>query len=179
MTMRILAAVVLVMAAVMAGCAKKDEPAVKSSGAGGDGGGSGTSKAASASAKGHGVWLTDFEAAKALAAEEGKDLLVDFSGSDWCIWCKRLDGEVFSKPGFMEEAGKWFVFVLIDFPNDKSGQSKELQAQNQRLSRMYGIDGFPTVLLMRASGTPYAQTGYQEGGPDAYLEHLKELRQQR
>ena len=126
-----------------------------------------------------GVWMTDFEAAKAKAVEEGKDLLVDFSGSDWCYWCKRLDGEVFSKPGFVDKVSEDSVLVKIDFPNDKSRQSKQLQAQNDRLSRIYGIQGFPTVILMRPDGTAYAQTGYQEGGADTYVQHLKELRRQR
>ncbi|NLW83595.1 MAG: thioredoxin family protein [Phycisphaerae bacterium] len=125
------------------------------------------------------MWRTDFEAAKAKAAEEGKDLLVNFSGSDWCYWCKRLDGEVFSRPGFVDEVGKDFVLVNIDLPDDKSRQSRQLQAQNDRLIRIYRIEGFPTVILMRADGTPYAETGYQNGGADAYLRHLKELRQER
>ena len=33
-------------------------------------------------------------AAVAQAKEQGKDLLVDFTGSDWCAWCIRLDEEV-------------------------------------------------------------------------------------
>ena len=93
--------------------------------------------AAAVSEAAQGGWLTDFEAAKAQATEEGKDLLVDFSGSDWCYWCKKLDGEVFSKPGFMDTASSDFVFVKIDFPRDKSRQSADLQAQNLRLSQTY------------------------------------------
>ena len=41
-------------------------------------------------------WLTDLEAAKKLASSRGKDILIDFTGSDWCYWCMRLDKEVFS-----------------------------------------------------------------------------------
>lgn len=29
-------------------------------------------------------WTTDFEAAKAQAKKEGKEILLDFTGSDWC-----------------------------------------------------------------------------------------------
>ena len=125
------------------------------------------------------VWMTDFEAAKAKAAEEGKDLLVDFSGSDWCYWCKRLSSEVFSKQGFIDSAGEHFVFVKIDFPSDKSKQSSELRAQNERLQRRFRIQGFPTVILMTSDAQPYAETGYREGGPDAYLTHLEQLRTQK
>ena len=160
----------VVIAAAIAGCSKKPETTA----------GSGTESqpaTSSSSTEASVLWVTDFEAAKQKAAAEGKDLLIDFSGSDWCYWCKKLDGEVFSKSVFIEEAAKQFVFVMIDFPNDKSGQSEELQAQNKRLAEQFDIKGYPTVILAKADGTQYAQTGYQEGGPDVYLVHLKELRE--
>lgn len=162
-----------IISLAVAGCSKKADPAQTESDSGSQ------ERPSPVSAQPHTGWMTDFVAAKAKAAAEGKDLLVDFSGSDWCYWCKKLDDEVFSKPGFIEEASKHFVFVLIDFPSNTSGQSKELQAQNKRLSQVYGIQGYPTVILMRADGTPYAETGYQEGGSDAYLAHVKELREKR
>lgn len=125
------------------------------------------------------VWVTDWEAAKAEAQEKGKDLLIDFTGSDWCVWCKRLKAEVFDKKEFQEAAPKSFVLVELDFPNDKSGQSEELQAQNQRLMEQFGVEGFPTIFLADAEGRPYAKTGYQEGGAESYVEHLDELRSAR
>ena len=51
-------------------------------------------------------WVTDFEAAKASAKADGKYLLVNFTGSDWCGWCIKLKGEVFSKDHFKTEAPK-------------------------------------------------------------------------
>ncbi|MCK5682332.1 thioredoxin family protein, partial [bacterium] len=36
------------------------------------------------------LWQTDFAAAKAQAQKENKLLLIDFTGSDWCGWCKKL-----------------------------------------------------------------------------------------
>jgi len=120
-------------------------------------------------------WLTDWEAAKAQAAAEKKVLLINFSGSDWCGWCVRLEKEVFSQEAFLAEAGKRYVMVLLDFPRDRSGQSDELQKQNQTLQDTFGVGGFPTIFLAEADGTPFAQTGYQRGGPEAYLAHLDEL----
>lgn len=120
-------------------------------------------------------WLTDFKAAKAQAAAQKKDLLVDFTGSDWCHFCIKLDDEVFSQEEFKTEAPKNYVLVKIDFPQDTSSQSEELQKQNQALQEKYPIQGYPTVFLMDAQGRPYAQTGYQPGGAKDYLPHLKEL----
>ena len=121
------------------------------------------------------LWMTDFEAAKKKAAEEDKALLVDFTGSDWCGWCIRLDKEVFQHDEFKNGVDDTLVLVELDFPRDKSGQSKEVQEQNQALQEKYGVSGFPTILLTDAEGKPFARTGYREGGPDAYVEHLNEL----
>jgi len=151
---------VLISGVVVSGCSKKTDPAVSE-----------TAESATAN------WITDFEAAKRTAAAEGKDLLINFSGSDWCGWCIKLDEEVFSKPAFIEQAGKSFVFVLLDFPRNKSNQSSDLRAQNKRLADQFQIQGYPTVILAKADGSPYAETGYMEGGPEAYLAHLKELRE--
>jgi len=121
------------------------------------------------------AWTTDWEAAKAQAAKEQKLLLVDFSGSDWCGWCQKLDREVFSQEAFLTVAKTKYVMVLLDFPRDKTGQSAELQKQNAALQEKFGIEGFPSVFLAKADGTPFAQTGYQKGGPEKYLAHLDEL----
>lgn len=125
-----------------------------------------------------GAWSTDWEAAKAQAAKEQKLLLIDFSGSDWCGWCQKLDREVFSQEAFLTAAKSKYVLVLLDFPKDKSGQSAELQKQNEALLEQFGIEGFPSVFLAKADGTPFAQTGYQKGGPEKYLAHLDELLEQ-
>ncbi len=122
------------------------------------------------------LWVNEFEKAKQTAAKEGKDLLIDFTGSDWCGWCIKLKKEVFDLDGFKTAAPKNFVLVELDFPKDKSKLSKEVQEQNAKLQTQFAIQGFPSIVLADATGRPYAQTGYQQGGPDAYLKHLDELR---
>ncbi|MBN2332612.1 MAG: thioredoxin family protein [Deltaproteobacteria bacterium] len=117
------------------------------------------------------AWLDDFKAAKSQATREHKDLLLVFSGSDWCGWCIKLEQEVFSQAGFMAEAEKQFILVNLDFPQRKA-QAPAVREQNQQLKADYRIEGFPTVILADAAGTPYARTGYLEGGSTAYLQHL-------
>ena len=48
-------------------------------------------KAAEKTVKSETGWMTDFAAAQKLAKETKKPMLVDFTGSDWCPWCIRLD----------------------------------------------------------------------------------------
>lgn len=121
-------------------------------------------------------WVNDFNAAKATAAEQKKDLLLDFTGSDWCGWCIRLKEEVFSKAEFQEDAPKHFVLVELDYPREKK-LPEEIVKQNETLRDEYQIRGYPTILLTDATGRPYAQTGYRYGGAEEYVKHLAELRQ--
>ena len=119
-------------------------------------------------------WLTDLAAAKKLAAEKNLPILVDFSGSDWCGWCIKLDKEVFSQEAFKAYAAENLVLLLLDFPRRKELPAEQRQ-QNNMLMKQYGVEGFPTVLLLDKDGKEIARTGYQEGGPEAYVKHLKEL----
>lgn len=125
------------------------------------------------------AWMTDFDVAKTVAAKEGKDVLVDFSGSDWCGWCIKLDSEVFSKEEFISAARKDFVLVVLDFPRKPENKAKIPAAQQKRNSELkdeMGVRGFPSVFLTDAAGVVYAQTGYQPGGPENYLKHLQGLK---
>ena len=121
-------------------------------------------------------WTDDFEAAKRQAAAENKLLLVDFSGSDWCGWCKKLDKEVFAKPEFLKGVKKDFVLVMIDSPRDKSLLSEKAAKQNPELQRQYKISGYPTVLILDAEGEVLEQTGYREGGPKKYVKYLLDVK---
>lgn len=116
--------------------------------------------------------MTDFAAAKKLAAENKRPILLVFSGSDWCIWCKRLDKEVFATEEFAEYAEKNIVFVYADFPRRKQ-LSSELKKHNDELKKMYKISGYPTVYLLNADGSVILKTGYQRGGAKKYIKHLK------
>lgn len=148
---------------VFSGCEKFSSNGVESNGA-----------SESVSTSEETPWLTDFEAAKKQAAEKNLPILADFSGSDWCGWCIKLDNEVFSQDAFRKYAEDNLVLFLADFPNSKP-QTSEVKAQNEALAQKYGIRGFPTVLLLDATGNVLAQTGYQAGGAEAYVEHIKEL----
>ena len=120
------------------------------------------------------VWMTDFAAAKIKAAADQKPLLLDFTGSDWCGWCIKLDEEVFSQKEFKEFAADNLVLVELDFPRDKE-QSEDLKAQNKALAEKYGIRGFPTILVLSSKGELIEKPGYQRGGSEAYVAHIKEI----
>ena len=82
------------------------------------------------------VWHTDANKAINLSLQTGKPMFLFFTGSDWCIWCKRLVSEVFDKKEFKDWANKNIILLEVDFPK-RSPQSEELKAQNSQLQRTF------------------------------------------
>ena len=120
-------------------------------------------------------WLVDFEKAKAQAAKEGKSLLMEFTGSDWCPPCKSLAKNVLTQDVFKNEVPKNFILLKLDNPRDKSKQTPEEIEQYKTLSKKYGIQGVPTIFLADAKGRPYWQTvGYSGDPADKYVANLKD-----
>jgi len=120
-------------------------------------------------------WLTNYDTAKAKAKTDNKLVLLDFTGSDWCIWCKRLNAEVFSQPQFQSYAAENLILVELDFPRTKE-QSAALKKQNQQLAGSYQIEGFPTVIVLNSQGKMVGTLGYMEGGADAFIAALEKIR---
>jgi thioredoxin-related protein len=119
-------------------------------------------------------WLSDYDAAVQRATAEKKPLLLDFTGSDWCIWCKRLDAEVFSQRPFIDYARQNLVLVEVDFPATKPQSSQEKQ-RNRQLAHKYSVSGYPTVVLVDAPGHELGRTGYMEGGAKTFVRELKRI----
>ncbi len=118
-------------------------------------------------------WGTDLPAALNQARSENKMVLLDFTGSDWCPWCIKFDRDVLSTGKFAGYAQSKLVLVLVDFPRTKP-QSDLLKQTNQELAKRFGVDGYPTyVLLDRAGKELGRQVGYAEGGPEAFIAELE------
>ncbi len=118
-------------------------------------------------------WGEDLAAAKEEASQNGKLLLIAFSGSDWCGWCMKMDKEIYSESKFINGAKKNFVLVMIDNPRDKSILSKLAQKQNPGIIAEYGISGYPCTIIAKPSGEQIKRIGgYQKGGVRAFLNTL-------
>ncbi len=120
-------------------------------------------------------WGTDFNKALAQAKAEKKLILLDFTGSDWCPWCIKLDKEIFSKPEFTKFAKDNLVLVELDFPKTKPLPAN-LQQQNDKLQQQFKVDGFPTVVVLNAKGKKIGELGYEEGGPKPFVAKLSALK---
>ena len=117
-------------------------------------------------------WHTDFHEAKALAAKTDKLMLVEFHGSDWCPPCIQLNDEILSTAEFKDYAEGRFVLVDLDFPRRKT-QDEATQKANHALAEEYGIQGFPTVLVMNADGKVLGRSvGFPQGGKEGFMQFL-------
>ncbi len=114
----------------------------------------------------------NLDEALAKAKAEGKLVYACFSGSDWCYWCMKLDREVLSRPEFLAGVKNDFVLVFIDSPQNKALLSNRAKAENEKLTKKYGIRGFPTALILDGDGKKVGETGYRQGGAVKYAEHL-------
>ena len=120
-------------------------------------------------------WLDDLEKAKTQAKAENKRILLDFTGSDWCGWCKKLDAEVFSQQEFKDYAAKKLVLVEVDFPHGFK-LPDATKKQNDALAKKFQIQGYPTIIVTSPSGNKKGQLGYMEGGPKAFIKALEKAK---
>jgi len=117
-------------------------------------------------------WGDDYKAALADAAKQNKNVLLDFTGSDWCGWCIKLKKETFNQPAFKEFADKNLVLVEVDFPQGKT-LPPAVKKQNDQLQEQYQVQGFPTLVVLNPQGKIIKQqSGYIPGGPKGFIDWL-------
>ncbi len=128
-----------------------------------------------------GKWTMDFDAATKLAKEKNLPILINFTGSDWCGWCKLMDELVFAKEEWQQYAASNLVLVTIDFPNDKSIVPEKWTERNEQLSEKWEIRGYPTYVLLDSEGaTEIARLGASRNAtPESFIQEVKDALQSR
>lgn len=99
-------------------------------------------------------WETDLDSALKKAEGTSQNVLVEFTGSDWCGYCKILKKNVLDSDAFAEAAKDKFVLVELDFPRQKSMDPEQAKKNNVWKNKLK-ISGYPTIVLMDAQGKPY------------------------
>ncbi len=112
-------------------------------------------------------WSQSYEDALAEAQATDKAVLALFTGSDWCKWCIHLKEDVLETPEFADWAQENVVLLELDYPRSRP-LGDLLQEQNERLKEKYQVSGFPTVLLLDASGNVMGKMGYMKQ-PEAWV----------
>ena len=106
-----------------------------------------------------GKWTQDYDAAIALAKENRLPVMLKFTGSDWCGWCKIMETRVFSTDEFAEWADGRVVLVTIDRPQNESLVPVAFRERNQRLFAEYGVRGVPQYVVQDPDGSILGHLG--------------------
>ncbi|MEO9967758.1 MAG: thioredoxin family protein [Reichenbachiella sp.] len=130
----------------------------------------------------HEGWMVNVEEAYQLSEKTNKPILANFTGSDWCGWCKKLNREVFSQPEFKEWAAENVILLELDYPRRTALPAAQKQ-QNVELQQAFRVTGFPTIWMFdldkpdgkRFQIQAYGKTGYAAGGASAYIKNLEKM----
>ena len=124
-----------------------------------------------------GKWTQDLTAATKYAKDNNLPIMMMFTGSDWCYWCKLMDKSVFSGNEFFNWAKDHLVLVAIDFPRDKTKVPVEFQKRNQELGRDFRVRGVPTYVFLKPDGkTEIGRLGAGKGKtPKSFIAEITKL----
>ena len=122
-------------------------------------------------------WLTGGKVLE-LAIKENKPIMANFTGSDWCGWCIRLDKAVFQTEEFKEWARENVILLELDFPRRKKLE-EDLEAFNNQLQQQFQVRGFPSIWVFSVTKTtdgkfsinanlsnPFQKMGYMASATD-------------
>lgn len=122
--------------------------------------------------------MSNFQQAQQQAKDQGRYVLLNFSGSDWCGPCIRLKKEVFASQAFQQLASERLVLLNADFPRLKKNKlAAEQLAANEDLAQRYNPDGqFPYTVLLSADGKVLKTwVGFPAQGIDAWVRELAQV----
>ncbi|WP_242131470.1 thioredoxin family protein [Aestuariivivens marinum] len=122
------------------------------------------------------TWHTNMTKASEIAIKENKPVMMFFTGSDWCGWCKRLQKEVFETSDFQTWAKDNVVLMELDFPR-RTALDQATKVQNYQLQQIFKVSGYPTVFFVNPERKPdgkmnlnsLGRTGYVRGGAQEWL----------
>lgn len=119
------------------------------------------------------VWETDFGSALDQARARKCRILILYTGSDWCPWCKKMDAEVYSRPEFAKYSHEKFVLLKLDYLRH-TPMTDAAKAQNSDMLQRYHVNGYPNLVIVDMNGKALGRlTGYYEGGPDHFIHMIQ------
>lgn len=113
-------------------------------------------------------WMVDINKAYDESERTGKPILANFTGSDWCGWCKKLKLEVFDQPAFKEWAKKTVVLVELDYPR-RFQIPQKYKEQNAGLQQAFKVSGYPTIWVFNLGKDDKGQYAIEALGKTGYV----------
>jgi thioredoxin-related protein len=121
------------------------------------------------------AWSEDFVSSVRAAQKENRPILLHFSGSDWSPPCERWKNRILDTPEFTSYAADNLVLIALDYPKNKE-QMPEIVQQNQVLQTLFGVDDFPTLILLQPDGSEIERmSGVLPEGPRDFIAWLRRV----
>jgi protein disulfide-isomerase len=124
-----------------------------------------------------GEWTMDYDSALKFANENKLPVMLNFTGSDWCVWCKLMQKSVFSQDEWKQYAKDRMVLVTLDFPRNKDIVPVDYQVRNQQLQQKYGVQGYPTYIILDSDGkTILGKLGAgRDKTPQSFIQEVEDV----
>jgi len=119
--------------------------------------------------------LSDPQEAFSIAAKSNKDVLLVFSGSDWCIPCMQFEKRILSDKNFGIFATQRLVVLKADFPQKKK-IAPSLKSQYEALADVFNPSGnFPYIVLLSPDKKLLGNLTYESQATTDFISELEEL----
>ncbi len=102
-------------------------------------------------------WKT-FDAGFTEAKKTGKKVMVDVF-TTWCVWCKRLDKNVYGDPKIAEYLHEHYVTVKLNPETNTTVTYKDTAYSAAQFAQGFGVTGYPTIIFFEPDGTPIDRLG--------------------
>jgi tetratricopeptide (TPR) repeat protein len=123
------------------------------------------------------AWGDDLPAAKAAAAREKKDVLILFTGFDWCQESEALRAKVVESDAFKASAPANFVLVAINFARNAK-EPEETIRKNIAISVDFDVHILPAVFLMDKDGMVFwVASGPWNGTAAEFVQKLASMQE--
>ena len=121
-------------------------------------------------------WWTNFDEAKAAAAEQRSNILLIFTGSDWCKSCMRFKKKILNSAEFRDYSKDKLVVMYVDFPARKKNKLPPTQTNhNEQLAEQFNRSGtFPNIFLMDAAGNILANPQFERQSVTDFIYELEQ-----
>ncbi|MEP2281404.1 thioredoxin family protein [Maribacter sp.] len=120
-------------------------------------------------------WLTNYDTAISKAKKQKKNVLVYFTGSDWCPPCKMLKTDLFDTNEFQELSNN-YILLYIDVPRNRDLISEKQMVHNKELlTKLNKKKVFPMFKIIDSKGKELDKlSGYSMNGViDSHLRLLE------
>ncbi len=99
-----------------------------------------------------------FDAGFAEARSSGKKIMLDVY-TDWCVWCKRLDKNVYENPAVAAYLKKHYVLIKLNAESEAKVRYKDTIYTSANFAMGLGVTGYPSIFFFEPSGEPIDKLG--------------------